>query len=148
MTHGRPVARRALFGFTALCLAAGGALHALAYGGAERVMQQSALPDGLHGVLKALWLSQAGVNISWALAFGVLAARPEWAVGRLVGVLVLGPLASAILLYATLGSFFPAHVLLGASLAALAAATIPPRAAPSPAILAGQTPVGGCRRGG
>jgi hypothetical protein len=82
-------------------------------------------PPGFFGAtFKGLWLSESASLFCLALVFGVIVAKPCVAARRLVLVLALAPLACAVLIYATVGSFFAAHLLLFASAAALVGGTL------------------------
>jgi hypothetical protein len=112
-------ATRILLAFAALCLAAGGATHAVAFPKAAMVIDGSNLSAFFASAFKGLWLSDSASLFASALAFGFIAARPGSAARPLILLLALAPLASAAMIYATMGNFFAGHLLLLASAAAL-----------------------------
>ena len=115
----RTTRARALLAFTALCLAAGSAAHAVAFPGAAPVIDGSNLPAFFTGAFKGLWLSDSATLFALALAFAFIATQPSSATRLLIVLLALAPLASAALIYMTMGSFYAGHLLLLASAAAL-----------------------------
>ena len=114
----RPVSRF-LFAFSALCLAAGSTVHAVAFPKAAGVVSRSNLPSFFASAFKGLWLSDSASLFALALVFGFIATRPHSATRLLAVLLGLVPLASAVSIYSTMGNFFAGHVLLLASGAAL-----------------------------
>ena len=113
------ISSRPFMALAALCLATGGAVHALAYPKAAAIAENSALPRFFSAAFEGLWLSDAASSISFALAFGAIAVWPRLASRALVVLLALAPLASAATIYATMGSFFAGHLMLLAGSAVL-----------------------------
>jgi hypothetical protein len=112
-------APRLLLAFSSLCLAAGGAAHALAFPKAATVVEHSTLPVLFSAAFKGLWLSNSVSSVALALAFGSIAAFPQMASRSLVVLLALAPLAFAVVIFATMGNFFAGHLMLLAATAAL-----------------------------
>ena len=110
---------RILLAFSSLCLAAGGAVHALAFPKAATVAEHSTLPVFFSAAFKGLWLSDSVSSVAFALAFGSIAAFPHMASRSLVVLLALAPLACAAAIFATMGNFFAGHLMLLAATAAL-----------------------------
>jgi hypothetical protein len=110
---------RLLLALAALTLAAGGTAHAIAFRGAVRAVDGSALPAFFAGAFKGLWLSDSATLFAQALTFALIVARPGLAARPLILILALAPLASAAMIYMTMGRFFAGHLLLLASVAAL-----------------------------
>ena len=112
-------APRLLLAFSSLCLAAGGAVHALAFPKAATMAEHSTLPAFLSAAFKGLWLSNSAASVALALAFGSIAAFPGIASRSLVVLLALAPLAFATAIFATMGNFFAGHLMLLAGTLAL-----------------------------
>jgi hypothetical protein len=112
-------APRLLLAFSSLCLAAGGAVHALAFPKAATMAEHSTLPAFFSAAFKGLWLSNSVASVALALAFGSIAAFPGMASRSLVVLLALAPLAFATAIFATMGNFFAGHLMLLAGTAAL-----------------------------
>ena len=119
MTSAVRAATTVLLGFVAVCLAAGGVLHGLAFLKAAQVIDRSNLPAFFAGTFKGLWLSESASLLGLGLVFGVIAAQPAFAARRLILLLALTPLACAAFIYTTVGSFFAGHLLSLAGAAAL-----------------------------
>jgi len=113
------LAPRLLLAFTALCLAGGACVHALAYPKAARIAEHSALPAFFTAAFKGLWLIDSAASLVLAIAFGSVAAFPGTASRSVVVLLALAPLGFAIVLFSTMGNFFPAYLMLVAGAAAL-----------------------------
>lgn len=113
------LAPRLLLVFTALCLAGGACVHALAYPKAARIAEHSALPAFFTAAFKGLWLIDSAASLVLAVAFGLVAAFPSTASRSVVVILALAPLGFAMALFATMGNFFPAYLMLVAGAAAL-----------------------------
>jgi hypothetical protein len=113
------LAPRLLLLFTALCLAGGACVHALAYPKAAHIAEHSALPAFFTVAFKGLWLIDSVASLVLAMAFGSVAAFPGTASRSVVVVLALAPLAFAMALFATMGNFFPGYLMLAAGAAAL-----------------------------
>jgi hypothetical protein len=118
-------ARRLLLAFGWLCLAAGGAVHALAFPKAATVVEQSTLPVFFSAAFRGLWLNASVSSVAFALAFGSIAAFPHMASRSLVVLLALAPLAFAATILATMGNFFAGHLMLLAGTAALVGGALP-----------------------
>lgn len=112
-------APRFLLAFSSLCLAAGGAVHALAFPKAATVAEHSTLPPFFSAAFQGLWLCDSITSVALALAFGSIAAFPGMASRSLVVLLALAPLAFASAIFATMGNFFAGHLMLLAGTAAL-----------------------------
>jgi hypothetical protein len=112
-------APRLLLAFSSLCLAFGGAVHALAFPKAAIVADHSTLPAFFSAAFKGLWLSDSITSVALALAFGSIAAFPRMASRSLVVLLALAPIAFATAIFATMGNFFAGHLMLLAGTAAL-----------------------------
>jgi hypothetical protein len=115
-------ASRLSLAVSALVLAAGGIVHGLAFTNASKVVAHSNLKPFFAAAFNGLWLADSATSIVMAGVFAVLAAQPGWATRPLVAILALVPLASAIVIYATMGAFFAGHIMLAAGAAALAGA--------------------------
>jgi hypothetical protein len=113
------VASRLFLALGSLCLAAGGAIHALAFPKAATVAEHSTLPAFFSAAFKGLWLSDSVSSVALALAFGSIAANPRMASRSLIVLLALAPLAYATAIFATMGNFFAGHLMLLAGIAAL-----------------------------
>jgi hypothetical protein len=110
---------RFLLAFAALCLAAGGVVHTMAFPKAATVADHSTLPTSFSAAFKALWLFDSINSVVFALVFGSIAAFPGLASGSLVMLLACAPLAVAVAVFATMGNFVPGYVMLVAGTAAL-----------------------------
>jgi hypothetical protein len=103
---------RALLGLSVLILAVAGVMHAMAYGKTVAVVAASNLPVFFGNALKLFWLGDSATLLILAILFAAIAIRPKSASGSLVVLLSLLPASTAVLLYAFLGMFFAAHILL------------------------------------
>jgi hypothetical protein len=72
--------------------------------------------------MQVLWLADSTTLMALALVFGFIAAKPRCATKPLVMALTLIPAATTALLYFYLGSFYAAHMLLAATVMAMAGA--------------------------
>jgi hypothetical protein len=97
---------------SALLLAAGGVVHGMAYPKAAVAVDHSTLAAFLAGAFKGLWLCDSANSLWLAVVLGTIAAWPRVAARALVVILGLGPVASAVVIYATLGNFFAGHLML------------------------------------
>lgn len=113
------LAPRFLLAFSALCLAAGAAVHTLAFPKAAAVADHSTLPPLFAAAFKGLWLFDSINSAAFALAFGAIAVFPAMASRGLVMLLACAPLAVAVGVFATMGNFPPGYVMLVAGGAAL-----------------------------
>src|SRR4051794_32482976 len=97
---------------SAALLALGGVMHGRAFGKAVAAVAASSLPEFYGNSLKALWLIDSATMLTLAALFVLIAFRPVAATGVVVGILALVPAATSALLYAFMGTFLPAHILL------------------------------------
>jgi hypothetical protein len=109
---------RLLLGLSGLILAAGGLMHARAFGRTLTALAASDLAPFYAASLRALWLADAATLITLALVFGAVAVRPSLIAGPVVVLLAAVPAATAFFLYRYIGAFVPAHMLLVAAAAA------------------------------
>jgi len=109
---------RYLLAGSSAILVLGGLMHARAFRKAVAAANASDLPAFYAGSLKALWLIDSATLITLAVVFGFVAARPGSAAPTVVVLLALIPAATAALLYAFIGPFLPAHMLLTAAVLA------------------------------
>ncbi len=110
---------RILLAFSALCLAAGGVVHAMSFPKAAAVAEHSTLPPAFTGAFKALWLGDSINCVVLALAFSAIAVFPAMASRWAVMLLACAPLAVAAGVFATMGNFPPGYVMVVAGVAAL-----------------------------
>jgi hypothetical protein len=121
---------RLLLACSSFLSAAGGALHAAAFGKALPAISASNLPRVYEGSSKALWLADSAVLFIVAAVFGLIAIRPSTATRPVVLLVALIPAATAALIYTFLGNFFAGHVLVAiAALALFAGLQFPGAAA-------------------
>jgi hypothetical protein len=113
-------ASRALFALSALIMAAGGILHALAFRTAAPVIAHADLPPFFAAAYRALWWSDSTCSLVMAVIYSLLAARPATAPKLLSSLLGLIPLATALSMYATMGRFYAFYLLLAAGASAVA----------------------------
>ena len=111
---------------SAAILATGGSIHGLAYPKASTVAGHSTLPPFFQGALKGLWLSDSLSSLTIALTLACIAANPRLAATPLVLLLALMPLATAVVLFLTMGNFFAGYLMLIAAAAALLGAVMRP----------------------
>jgi hypothetical protein len=110
---------RMLFAFSALIFLVGGSLHALAFPKASTALSTVSLIPFYSNSFRALWLIDSATLVILAILFAIIAIRPQ-VISKWAAILVaLIPFATAVLIYVFVGSFFAAHMLLGASLAAI-----------------------------
>jgi hypothetical protein len=105
----------------AVLLLFGAAMHTVAFPRTVTAATASNLPIFFSQSLKALWLIDSVTLIVLGTAFALVAVRPALASGMMLALVALVPLGTAILLYAFLGSFIPAHLLLLAGALSFAA---------------------------
>ena len=113
------LAPRLLLGFSALCLASGASVHTLAYQKAAGIAEHSTLPAFFVAAFKGLWLSDSLTCSGLALTIGAIAVFPRMASRSLVMLLAVMPLASAMVILATMGKFFAGYVMLLSSVTTL-----------------------------
>jgi hypothetical protein len=106
---------------SSILLALGGLMHARAFGKASAAVGSSLLPAFYGNAFKALWLIDSATLIVLAGVLALVAWRPVLASGTVLVLLALIPGATAGLLYAFMGAFLPAHILLTAAVMAAAA---------------------------
>lgn len=116
---------RVLLWVAAAILIGGAVVHAAAFGKvAAAVAAARDLPPFFGHSLQALWLADSATLGVLGLLSAVLALQPARLSGALLLVLLVIPAATALSLYAFIGSFLPAHLLLAACLLTLAAAAL------------------------
>ena len=120
---------RSLLASAAVLLLAGGTFHTLAYNKATAMIDASNIPPRNGALFKALWLVDSGEVLLIGLAFLALAWRPQLTNRASLGFLAVLLLASTAAVYATVGNFPPAHVLLVAAALATTAALLPAKKA-------------------
>jgi hypothetical protein len=91
----------------------------MAFPKASAIAEHSNLPPNLIGVFKGLWLCDSVATLGLALALGAIAILPTIAARPLVIILALPPFGVAAVLFATMGNFPPAYLMVVAGLAAL-----------------------------
>ncbi len=106
---------RMLLGLVGVILAAGGLMHARAYGRTVAALAGSNLAAFYAASFKALWLIDSATLITLAVLCGVLVLRPAWAAGPVIVVLAAIPAGTAFFLYRFIGTFLPAHLLTAAA---------------------------------
>jgi hypothetical protein len=112
------VVPRLFLSLSALVLAAGGIMHARAFAKTVAAIAASDLEPFYGGSLKALWLIDSATLLTLALVFATVAARPGLVSRPVILLLAIIPAATAAFLYKFIGNFLPAHMLLGAAVAA------------------------------
>lgn len=120
------LASRWLLGCASLLLIAGGAYHTWMYSKkAAAMIDASNLSATNAAVFKGLWLSDGALVILIGLAYLTLAWQPRLGTRTMLAFLAALPLASAATIYATMGSFPPAHLLVLSGAMAICAALLP-----------------------
>jgi hypothetical protein len=100
----------------AMLILSGAAMHLSAYARAVAAIGASNLEPFYANSFKLLWLGDSA-NLAIAAAILLaLAARPQQGPRAILMLAALIPGATAILLYAFVGNFLPAHVLLATAL--------------------------------
>jgi len=112
---------RALLVVASALLLVGGVLHAVAFNGAVSVLAAAPMPPFYSGSFKALWLIDSATLVSLGGLLLFIAVRPGLASGWALAVLALIPGATAALIYAFVGAFFPVYMLITAAVAVLVA---------------------------
>ncbi len=124
---------RLLYALSAAIFALGGLAHAAVYfRKSDGEIGASNLAPFTLTELKALWLCDSTTLIGLAIVFFYLAARPGSANRTLVSLMALIPVGTTFLLYAFLGAFYAAHLLLAAVAMILAAALLAPQTVKAP----------------
>jgi hypothetical protein len=112
------IVARVLLSISAAILALGGVMHAMAFHKTVTAVAGSNLePYFAHSFL-ALWLIDSTTLVTLAGVFGLAVVSPRAVARAAVAVLAVIPAATAAILYAYLGAFLPAHVLLAAAVLA------------------------------
>lgn len=120
------LASRWLLGCASLLLIAGGTYHTWMYSKkAAAMIDASNLSATNAAVFKGLWLSDGAVVTLIGLAYLTLAWQPKSGTRTMLAFLAALPLASAATIYATMGSFPPAHLLVLSGAMAICAALLP-----------------------
>jgi hypothetical protein len=123
------VLSRGLLAGAALIFASGGILHAVAYFSKAQVLIEAANVKLFFGnELKVLWLADSTTMTGLALIFGLFSLRPAFGSRALLLLLALLPGATTALLYAYLGPFYAAHLLLLGTVMVVLAALLKGRA--------------------
>jgi hypothetical protein len=111
---------RIWFSITALCLAAGTAVHTAAFPRAASLIGEAHLPGHLPAVLKGLWLGNSVMVLGLAAFFGCLAVQPGMVARPIAVLMTVMMFILAGLVYVFVGNFPPGHILLLAGVAAAA----------------------------
>ena len=119
----KPLAR-VLLAVAALLLLVGGVLHAIAFSGALSVLSTDPMPPFYSGSFKALWLIDSATLVSLAALLVFVVVRPNAATRWVLVFLALIPTATAALIYAFVGPFFPAHMFVTAAIAVVVAGSM------------------------
>ena len=119
----KPLAR-VLLAVAALLLLVGGVLHAIAFSGALSVLSTDPMPKFYSGSFKALWLIDSATLVSLAALLVFVVVRPNAATRWVLVFLALIPTATAALIYAFVGPFFPAHMFVTAAIAVVVAGSM------------------------
>lgn len=124
-------AERLMLAVAAALLLAAMVLHTMAYSRATTALDATALPAFFVGAFKSLWLIDSVMCGVLGVLYLAVAWKPALGVRAAMALLALMPALTAGIIYAIVGNFFAAHVLLAAAALALAAAwprqTIPER---------------------
>ena len=111
---------RAFFITAALALAIGAIMHAVAFQKIQEALFVSNLSPFAAESLRVLWLADSATCLLVAAFFGGLVVKPAGANHFAALLVALIPASTAVLIYTFLGSFIGAHLLLAASLCAIA----------------------------
>jgi hypothetical protein len=111
---------RAFFITAALVLAIGAVMHAAAFQKIQEALSISNLTPFAADSLKALWLADSATCLLVAAFFGCLVVNPSSANHFAALVVALIPAATAVMIYIFIGSSVVGHLLLAASLSAIA----------------------------
>jgi uncharacterized membrane protein len=123
-------ASRTLLVIAAILSTAGAAFHLAAFFKALRIVAVSGMPPFYSNSFKALWLADSATMAILALICLAMTVRMEAANRLILALVALFPLLTAMLLYAFLGNFPAAHILMAiAVLMLLAGARLPGSAA-------------------
>lgn len=121
------IASRSLLGLSAVILAGGAVIHALALPKAAAAAAHSTLAAFFVGAFKGLWACDSISSFGLALALGAIASFPSIAARSLVIILALPLFGFTVALFATMGNFFPTYLNLAAAVATLAGGLLHPR---------------------
>lgn len=113
------IASRSLLGLSAIILASGAVIHALALPKATAVAAHSTLSPFFVGAFTGLWACDSITSFGLALALGAIAWFPTIAARALVIILALPLFGFTVALCATMGNFFPVYLNLAAAVATL-----------------------------
>ena len=116
---------RLLMAFSSLTMLVGSAMHTSAYMKVVPLIDRSGLPSQYAAIYKGLWLSDSTTVFILGLIFGAAALFPRFAARPIIILVALIPIGSAATIYATIGSFSPAHILLGSGVVVLIAQFLP-----------------------
>jgi hypothetical protein len=97
-------------------------MHGLAFSKASSAYDASNIVVFFGNSAKGLWIADSATLLILAVIFGLAAARPSTATRPSLILAALIPIGTAIMLYAFLGGFFAAHLLMVISALAIAAA--------------------------
>lgn len=111
---------RAFFITAALALAIGAIMHAVAFQKIQEALFASNLSSFAAESLRVLWLADSATCLLVAAFFGGLVVKPAGANHFAALLVALIPASTAVLIYTFLGSVIGAHLLLAASLCAIA----------------------------
>ncbi|HXS26363.1 MAG TPA: hypothetical protein VN730_01725 [Steroidobacteraceae bacterium] len=115
---------RVLLSLAALLMLAGGGAHVLALRKASAVLEASSLSGRYAAIFQGLWLSVGAMTVVLGLSYLILAWSPRLGTRTTLAALGTLPLTGAIAIYATVGNFAPAHLLLAAAAMVLIAAPL------------------------
>jgi len=113
------IASRSLLSLSAVILASGAVIHAMALPKAAVVADHSTLPTFFVGAFKGLWANDSITLAGLALTLGAIASFPTIATRSLVIILALPLFGFAAALFATMGNFLPTYLNLAAAVATL-----------------------------
>lgn len=114
------IASRSLLTLSAVVLASGAVIHALALPHAVAVAARSTLPPFFSGAFEALWACDSITSAGLAIALLAIAWFPGIAARSVVIILALPLFGFSLALFATMGNFFPTYLNLAAAVATLA----------------------------
>lgn len=124
---------RTLLALAACIFAFGGVVHALAYvTKASAQISGAQVPAFFAAELRGLWISDSTTLLAVAFLCGFIAMRPTASGRPAIMLIALVPAAIACVLYAFLGGFYAAHMLLfGSAMVAIAGYLMPSPSWPS-----------------
>lgn len=115
---------RILLAFSAIVFAFGAYIHTSAFGRMSAGVAKSDLPAFLAQGFRTLWLMDSAVQIALALAFALVAIKPNAATRPVVILIALVPLSTAAFIYYFIGNFIGGHIFLAGGLAAILGALL------------------------